>query len=461
MRRVLFAALLVSVAVAVALAWAQVRREREYVALVRQGDDAVDRRDAPAAIELYSGAIALSPDPMIAWFRRGEVYRTRGDLPAALRDLREATRRDPSALVAIERLGDVYFALERYDRAAERYDACLALDDTSAAVFYKLGLARFYDGQLDRAVSALTRAVAMRPVFAEAHYLLGICLTERGGTADAAAGAAALQRAVELAPAMLAAREELAALEDRRGRKAARVRQLEALAALDPERPERHATLARAYLDLGRPDLAAVTLVRANERLPDQPRLLLELGRVWLAEAERSGERVNLSKALAALGQAAERQPSSEALALLGRAHLRAGDTRRALAVLQQAASRYPIDPLALPSLAAAAERLGRVELARTALVREAALVGDQGDPRDVARRFEAIAALCSRLGDEAAARHWLDRALDVEPANARVVTRLVTLQRAAGENDAADATLARALVASPEDPALLALKRR
>jgi len=461
MRRVLFAALLVSVAVAVALAWAQVRREREYVALVRQGDDAVDRRDTPSAIELYSGAIALSPDPMIAWFRRGEVYRTRGDLPAALRDLREATRRDPSALVAIERLGDVYFALERYDRAAERYEACLALDDTSASVFYKLGLARFYDGQLDRAVSALTRAVAMRPVFAEAHYLLGICLTERGGTADAAAGAAALQRAVELATAMLAAREELASLEGRRGRKGAQLRQLEALAVLDPERPERHATLARAYLDLGRPDLAAVTLVRANERLPDEPRLLLELGRVWLAEAERSGERVDLSKALAALGRAAERQPSSEALALLGRAQLRAGHARQALAVLQQAAGRYPVDPLALPTLAAAAERLGRVELARTALVREAALVGDQGEPRDVARRFEAIAALCGRLGDEVAARHWLDRALDVEPANARVASRLVSLQRAAGDDGAAEATLARALAASPDDPALLALRRR
>jgi Flp pilus assembly protein TadD len=54
-------------------------RQRDHAALLARGDNAL-RDDQPfAAIEAYSGAIALRPDSMLAYLRRGQTYRRRGD----------------------------------------------------------------------------------------------------------------------------------------------------------------------------------------------------------------------------------------------------------------------------------------------------------------------------------------------------------------------------------------------
>src|SRR5438270_6715186 len=106
MRRVIASLIVLVVAAAgAALAYQVAARQRDYRVLVARGDAALRDDQTFAAIEAYSGAIALRPDSMLAYLRRGEAYRRRaerGDLEAAARDLRHASLLDPSATRPLE-----------------------------------------------------------------------------------------------------------------------------------------------------------------------------------------------------------------------------------------------------------------------------------------------------------------------------------------------------------------------
>ena len=85
----------------------------------KSGSPAVSAGDALAAIQAFSGAIALRPDSMLVWLRRGEVYRLQGDYDAAVRDQIESPRclgkvarasrsRHEEVLVGLIRLGTTF-----------------------------------------------------------------------------------------------------------------------------------------------------------------------------------------------------------------------------------------------------------------------------------------------------------------------------------------------------------------
>lgn len=429
-RRLAGTAALAAVVVGVALGYHLWQREADYQALVAEGDRAMAASDTAAAVEAFSGAIALKPRSMLGWLKRGETYFLRREYRPALRDLRRATQLDPAALRPLELLGDTNAALERFARAAEQYRAYLALDDREPRLYYKLALALYQDGRADEARQVLASAARLDDTMPEAHYLLGLCLAETRRHLEAAR---ALERAVELAPSLLPAREALALRYRALGRATDELRQLEALAALDPRRDVRHAALAEAYARHGRPDLAVTTLARALERFPGSGVLLVALGRTWLGVAEHGRDPTAVAKAREALRRAVVAAPSSTALTLLGRAELLAGEPARAFQTLVRATSVYPVDDLAFRTLADAAERLGRHLVARDALIQDAALQGGGEGARLRAARASRIAALSMRAGDAKTALEWLERAVDAAPGNTALAARLAALRRSGG----------------------------
>ena len=367
------------------LAVYSVRQDREFQRLIAAGDAALAADRTFEAIEAFSGALTLKRESMLAYLKRGDAYRRQGELTAALRDLRQAAALDPAAPRAAELLGDVNVGMERYERAAEHYRAFIALDDRAPRVYYKLALTYYRNGQASMAVEPLRQAVAIDARFAEAHYLLALCLREREQDAEALAS---LNRAVDVSPAFAAAREELADIHFAAGRNQQAIQQLEALAALEPSRPERLVGVGLAYARLGRTDAAILTLGRAAERYPDAPAVYTALGRVWLEAAERRNDRVALSKAVEALQPStAGSGASSEALMLYGRALYLSGQYGAAERALQQAVARRPVEPLAFRYLADSSERVGHAAAAHDALTRYVALADeDELDPGTPAR---------------------------------------------------------------------------
>lgn len=400
-------ALLAAVGAAAAALISAYTTDREYARLIALGDQAAD--DQPfQALEAYSGAIALRPQSMLAHLKRGRLYRERGEFEAAARDLRRALELDDTATLPLELLGDTYLSVERFERAAERYQSFLAIDDRSPRVWYKLGLARYRAGQWSDAIAPIQRALALDANGAEAHFLLGLCLRERG---DRAGARAALETASRLSPALTAPREALAGLYRDEGDSSRAIDQLAALAALDSGNVQRHVALGLAYARARRHEAAVLTLSRAVERFPNDPRVYGALGRVWLEDAGAPSDRVALRKAIEALSTAATHPAvTSETLTDLGRAWILAGNPSAAERVLRQATATPPFDEEAYRHLAAVSASAGRVRDARDALIRYVALVGDTRPTASVATQ---IAAYSVRLGDARTAMVWIERAAD------------------------------------------------
>ena len=405
---------------AAGVAYQVAARQRDYRAFVVRGDAALRDDQTFAAIEAYSGAIALRSESMLAYLRRGETYRKRadrGDLEAAARDFRVASQLDPAATRPLEELGDVRYLLQQYDRAIEAYERSLRLDDRSPRVAYKLALSRYRSGNTEGALNALEQTIRLDDHIADAHYLLGICLRAQKRIPSALK---AFEKAVALSPALIPAREELADLYGQLGRRTDELDQLQLLAGLDRGHVERQVAVAMAYARARRWDASILTLTSALERTQDDPVLYRAIGEVWLESAQIRGDRVEMSKAHEALERAASTTgASSDVLLLFARALIQEGQFEAAEQTLQQAAQRLPAAPLTFASHAAVAERLGHFDAARRSLIAFEALAPSDNEFVQHATR---IATLPARLNDPATAAEWIRRGLDRDPQNAALL---------------------------------------
>jgi tetratricopeptide (TPR) repeat protein len=413
-----------------AVAYQAAAHQRQYRTLLARGDQALRQDQTYAAVEAYSGAIALRSDSMLAYLRRAETYQRRadrGDLDLAARDFRQAAALDPTATRPLEELGDVLYQRQRYARAAEAYERYVRLDDRSPRVTYKLALARYRDGDINGTMSTLNEAIRLDDRMADAYYLLGICLRDRGRTAPALA---AFEKAVALSPGLIPAREELADLYATSGRLGDELEELQVLAGLDGAHIERQVAIGLAYARAHRWELAVLTLGSALERTPDNLSIYGALGEVWLESARARNDRVELSKAREALERAAsDPAATSDILARYGRALLQDGEVDAAERVLQQATSRYPLNPDALMSFAAAAERMNHLHEARAALIEYTAVAPVD---KDATPRAMRIAALSLRLNQPEVAVTWLRQAQSANPNDLHVAAALAYAQQRA-----------------------------
>lgn len=446
------------VAVAGAVALQTAGRERSYRTLLGQGDAALEDGDTFGAIEAFSGAVALHPDSMLAHLRRGESYRRRGELEAAARDFRSATALDPASAGPLEALADIYYERQRYDRAIDTHERRLRLDSRAPVIHYKLALAHYRAGHMADAKQALADALALDSRLPEAHYLLGLCLRDQQQPRDAVE---AFERAVTLAPGMIPAREELAALYEQLGRYSNQLEQLQVLAALDSAHVQRQIAVGTAHARAGHPDAAAVTLANALERSPDEPLIYQEIGRMWLDVALADNDPAAVQRALEAFDHlGAGPTASSEALTLYGRALALNGELDAAQRLLEQATRRYPVMPDAFSALADVAEQQHQAEVARAALIDYHALVGDDAG---AAARAGRIGVLSLSVNDVSSARRWLGRALaaESESDNPRWLKARAEAEFQSGDYAAAQTTVARVLETDPTNPDVLTLKRR
>ncbi|HEX5216604.1 MAG TPA: tetratricopeptide repeat protein [Vicinamibacterales bacterium] len=442
-----------------ALAYLQhLDRDRQFRQLLDQGERALFADQGYAAIEAFSGAIALRPSSMAAWYRRGDAYRVQRRYDEALRDLRAANRLAPDApqpLIAIGALFD-----ERGDRAqaAEWYGrAATLLRDEDPAVLYALALARFRAGFPAEAIDPLRRAIVRQPSQAAAHYLLGLVLRDAQNPDGAIA---ALEQAVRLSPTLTPAREELADLYRERGRPVDELLQLQALSTADPD-PARRVAIALAETRRGQFDAALGTLNEAATRQPADAGVQMAIARVYLARAERGGDRSGVTRALVVLERAlGANAPRSEGLALYGRALFLTGDLANAERILQEATTTSPIDLEAFAFLADAAVRLDHPAVARDALVDLDALEGDTATASVREARARRIAVLSLDAGDPRTALDHLSRIVAGGHADAATMGMVARARWQIGDAEGAREALGRAIALDARDAEVQRLRR-
>ena len=453
-------ALLVVLALAVAAGVTAVQRldqERRYRRLLADGERALSEGHGHQAIELFSGALALRPRSMVAYYRRGETYASQGLDDRAIRDLREAARISPTAPQPLDALGKLYDERGDPAQAAEWYrQAADRLRDADPDLLYSLALALYRSGSPAAAMEPLRLALARRDS-AEGRYLFGLVARDARSGDEALAS---LQHAVRMAPTLLPAREELADLYREHGRSDDELRELRALSALD-DQLHRHLPVGLAEARAGQFAAATRTLSAVAEANPSDSRVLVATGRILLAEAEHTGDRRTVARALGvlerALGGTARR---SEGLALYGRALYLSGDVLAAERILQEALSTSPIDQEAFGFLADAAERASHPAVARAALLDLDAIQGDTASAEARGRRARRIGALSLALGDPKAAVRYLTQAADSAPPNAGTLGLLARAKWQSGDADGARTALGAAIALSASDPDLRRLAR-
>jgi predicted Zn-dependent protease len=270
-----------------------------------------------------------------------------------------------------------------------------------------------------------------------------------------------LETAVASAPESIPLREELADAYRAAGRPVDEMTQLQALAVRDKD-VSRQLTIARAEARGGQFAGALGTLRAALGGQPNDSRLLLAIGRVYLARAERNGDDPeSVSRAIEviehALGGSA---PRSEGLALYGRALFLSGDAGGAERILRDAVATSPVETEAFGYLADAAERLGHHIVARDALFNLDALQGDTVAAEVRAGRAARIGTLSLRAGEAAAAADHLTRAVKLGHDTPLTLGELAHARWLTGDAEGARELLAKALAADPRDPQLQRIAR-
>ena len=432
-------------------------QERRYQRLLSDGERALSDGHGHQAIELFSGALALRPRSMVAFFRRGEAYASQTLDDQAVRDLREAARLSPTAPQPFEALGKLYDERGDPAQAAEWYrQAADRARDPNPELLYALGLALYRSGTPAAAKEPLRLALSRRDS-AEGRYLFALVARDAQNSDEAILS---LQHAVRMAPTLLPAREELANLYRRHGRTDDELRELRALSALDNQ-VHRHVAVALAEARAGQFAAAGRTLSATAEANPTDSRVLVATGRVLLSEAEQTGDRRTVARALAvlerALGGTARR---SEGLALYGRALYLSGDALAAERILQEALTTSPIDQEAFGFLADAAERASHPAVARAALLDLDAMQGDTATPDERRQRARRIGALSLALGDPKVAVRHLSLAADATEPDAGTLGLLARAKWQSGDPDGARVALGLAIALSGSDPDLQRLAR-
>lgn len=100
--------------------------------------------EAPeTALNIYTKAIDLKPESMMAWSGRGDALSSLKHYPEALEAYAEATRIDPANWENWQKQGDILNQLERYSEAIARYDRALELEKNVGEIYHRRGKALY------------------------------------------------------------------------------------------------------------------------------------------------------------------------------------------------------------------------------------------------------------------------------------------------------------------------------
>jgi tetratricopeptide (TPR) repeat protein len=326
-----------------------------------RGRVALAKHDYARAIEHLEGALTLDRSATVIHYSLAMAYRAAGNLEQAENHLRlrgdaEVRLTDPliqeleellHSEVVYERRGDRALARGEFTAAVTHFRKGLDLAPTSLSLRQKLAVALSVSGDLQAAGQELLEVLRRSPEFAPAHYSLGVLLLSNGRE-DLAIDR--FMAAVRYDPTYLQARLQLANALRRRGRLPPALRQYAEVIKMDPRVPEARFGEVLVLVRLKRYQEARKQLIEAVRLHPERPEFTRALARLYAAAPDdrvRDGQR-----ALALAQELVRRQRSADELETMAMALAEAGQ--------YEAAAR------SLGEAIAAAQELGRIDLAKS-----------------------------------------------------------------------------------------------
>ena len=122
-----------------------------------------NRRQAAAAMELYSKVLDLDDDNYEAHIGRGVLNLEAKDYKRAVEEFSRAEKIDPSRPASALGLAEVHFHRKQFNKAIRHYTQCLKLDDKLAQAYCNRGLSYYYQKNFKKAFLDLMRAYDIDP----------------------------------------------------------------------------------------------------------------------------------------------------------------------------------------------------------------------------------------------------------------------------------------------------------
>ena len=358
-----------------------------------------DRRYADA-VDAIKIALDLDPSHIQANVALGDAWLLQGNLDDASPAYYRALKLRPEYPAALDGLARIAEAQADDDKAIAFYQRALASDKGFAPAYMHLGDLDLRQGNLDDAVKLLRQAVTVRPDFAEAMNRLAVAYARLGFGNEAVA---TIRKAMELEPKNADHPATLGEVLLRMGAVGTAKDAFDQSLALDPGQPRAHAglaELARRRGDFGGA-LAQLDLALADPRVDRRTKDELTKRR---AEIGAEGER----------DAALERKVADQSAT---------PDDRRALAALLADRNDWgrAADVFAGAAPAGAdRERLAYYDF-RAGRFRDAyAIYADLARAGGRADLDVNAGAALARLGDDAKAVEAFNRALAIDPEQAR-----------------------------------------
>lgn len=115
--------------------------------LMREGTDAMARRNFPAALVTFNRLIDSAPGFAEAWNKRATLYYLMGNYAASIDDIEQTLALEPRHFGALSGLGLIMLGLDRPEAALRSFEAALAVHPhLAAARAHALELRRQLEG---------------------------------------------------------------------------------------------------------------------------------------------------------------------------------------------------------------------------------------------------------------------------------------------------------------------------
>ena len=384
------------------LIWTGKKKEAEkYVRLATEvlGDDwelhynagivHLEARRLEAAIESFTEAVRLGPERAPAHDQLGLAYAAAGRVREAIAAGRRAVEIDPRLAEAWNNLGTFLGAAGDLDEARSATRQALRLQPDNAEAHNNLGKVLFDQGEFEAALASYERAARLRPNYAEAMANRGLVLGEMGRFEEAVeAFSAALELDSRLVSAHLGKGQALLG----QGTAAAAITSFETVIKLDPHSVDAYEALTMSLLAAGQTERSWEVLKEGLDNNRDNPqaaRLYRLYGRFLAQEGTYEAAARSFARAL-------ELDPDLLAARVdLGNLHMVRGRRGDAIRTYREALERHGSDDGLHHILATALLIDGQLDAGRRHLERALELNPDNARAaQDLAKVYEQLGRL-------------------------------------------------------------------
>jgi Flp pilus assembly protein TadD len=176
----------IAIAAGAALFLRKLWQEREFVRLVRAGDDRYAAGDHDRALEHYDLALSLNPEYAEAWVHRGSALERRGRLEAAQKSLERALELEPDDHLALSTLSAVFRRAGNPGKALALATRACEIEPGSEVAWLNRANALADLKRPEEALEAFERTLELAPSYGKAWYNKGVVLMLQGRCGEAA-----------------------------------------------------------------------------------------------------------------------------------------------------------------------------------------------------------------------------------------------------------------------------------